>query len=192
MIERSRRDELLDKAAHLFREQGYHATTMKDIAAELEILPGSLYHHIDSKESLLVEIMERGIEVLLEHVRPVVASAAPPAEKLRELVRFHIVAIAEHPDVLTVFLHELKALPEARRAEQLRLRAEYEQLLSRILEEGIEAGVFRPLHQRMTTFAILGMVNWLYAWYQPDGPLTPEQIADAYLALILGGLCEDD
>ncbi|MDQ4076860.1 MAG: TetR/AcrR family transcriptional regulator [Chloroflexota bacterium] len=192
MIERSRRDELLEKAAHLFRAKGYHATSMKDIAAELEILPGSLYHHIDSKESLLVEIMQRGIEVLLEYVRPVVASDAPPIAKLRDLVRFHIIAIAEHPDVLTVFLHEMKSLPEARRQEQLQLRDEYERLLMSVIEEGIACGDFRPLHPRMATFAILGMVNWLYAWYRPTGSLSPDEIADEFLTLIVQGLATEE
>jgi TetR/AcrR family transcriptional regulator, cholesterol catabolism regulator len=188
MIDRTRRDELLAKAAHLFRKKGYHATTMKDIAAELEILPGSLYHHIESKESLLVEIMQRGIEVLLERVRPIAASDLAPSEKLKAIVQTHVLSITEHPDVLTVFLHELKSLPEARRVEQLRLRDEYEQLLGGVVEEGIAQGEFQPLHARLVTFAILGMVNWLYAWYRPNGSLTPEEIAQAYISLIWDGL----
>lgn len=191
MIDQSRRDELLAKAAQLFRKKGYHATTMKDIAGELEILPGSLYHHIESKESLLLEIMQRGIEVLLERVRPIVASERPPTEKLEAMVRLHIESIAEHPDVLTVFLHEMKSLPEGRRDEQLRLRDEYERLFYSVVEEGIAEGEFRSLHPRMITFAILGMVNWLYAWYRPGGSLTPTQIGEEYVALIRDGIIVD-
>jgi TetR/AcrR family transcriptional regulator, cholesterol catabolism regulator len=191
MIDLSRRDSLLAKAAQLFREKGYHATTMKDIAAELEILPGSLYHHIDSKESLLLEIMRRGIEVLLERVRPVAASDLPPDLKLREVIRIHIVSIAEHPDVLSVFLHELKSLPRGQRGEQMQLRDEYDRLLSAILEEGIARKLFRPVRPRVITFAILGMLNWLYAWYRPDGSLSPEEIAQEYYALIWQGLTAD-
>jgi TetR/AcrR family transcriptional regulator, cholesterol catabolism regulator len=190
-IDQSRRDELLAKAAQLFRKKGYHATTMKDIAAELEILPGSLYHHIASKESLLLEIMQRGIEVLLERVRPVVRSPLSPEQKLKEIVRIHISTITEHPDVLTVFLHEMKALPEERRGEQMRLRDEYDALLNQVIREGVEQGCFRPLHPRLTSFAILGMVNWLYAWYRPNGSLTPEQIAQEYTTLLWEGLAHD-
>jgi TetR/AcrR family transcriptional regulator, cholesterol catabolism regulator len=188
MIDQSRRDNLLAKAAQLFREKGYHGTTMKDIAAELEILPGSLYHHIDSKESLLLEIMRRGIEVLLERVRPVAAGDLPPDLKLREVIRIHVVSIAEHPDVLSVFLHELKSLPHAQRGEQMKLRDEYDRLLSTILEDGIARKIFRPVHPRVITFAILGMLNWLYAWYRPDGSLSAEEIAREYYALIWQGL----
>ena len=188
MLDRSRRDELLAKAARLFRQKGYHATTMKDIAAELQILPGSLYHHIESKESLLLEIMQRGIEVLLDRVRPIVESDLSPERKLQQVVRTHIQSIAEYPDVLTVFLHEFKAVPEGRRDEHAQLREEYDRLLSRIIEEGIERGMFRPFRPRLATFAILGMVNWLYAWFRPNGGLSPEYIADEYISLIFRGL----
>jgi AcrR family transcriptional regulator len=184
----SRRDELLSKAAHLFRMKGYHATTMKDIAAELDILPGSLYHHISSKESLLVEIMQRGIEVLLERVRPVVLSSCDPATKLGDIVRIHVQAIAEYPDVLTVFLHEVKSLPPEKQGQQLHLRDEYEHLIKRVVEEGQAQGVFRQMHPRMATNAILGMLNWLYAWYRPGGGLSPAQIADEFLILMTQGL----
>ncbi len=186
--ELSRRDELLAKAAHLFREKGYHATTMKDIAAELDILPGSLYHHISSKESLLVEIMQRGIEVLSERVRPVAESNLLPLAKLREIIHIHVEAIAATPDVLSVFLHELKSLPPDKRAQQMRLRDEYEHLLKQVIEEGQAQGDFRVVQSRMATNAILGMVNWLYSWYRPGGGLTPSQIADEFLTLVTEGL----
>ena len=188
MIDQSRRDELLAKAAHLFREKGYHATTMKDIAAELEILPGSLYHHIESKESLLLEIMARGIEVLLERVQGVAASDMPPTARLERIIHIHVEAIADYPDVLTVFLHETKSVPPHRRGELMKLRDKYDHLLSSVIEEGIASGEFRPFHPRLTTFAILGMVNWIYAWYRPGGTLTPREISDQYLSLILHGL----
>ncbi len=184
----TRRDELLAKAAHLFRVKGYHATTMKDIAAELDILPGSLYHHISSKESLLVEIMQRGIEALMERVRPVALSQQTPLAKLQQMVHIHVEAIAKYPDILTVFLHEVKSLPLEKQTQQLQLRDEYEHLIKHVIEEGQEQGVFRQMHPRMATNAILGMVNWLYSWYRPGGGLTPAQIADEFLTLMTQGL----
>lgn len=187
----TRRDELLAKAAHLFRVKGYHATTMKDIAAELDILPGSLYHHISSKESLLVEIMQRGIEALMEQVRPVALSQQSPLAKLKQVVHIHVEAIAKYPDILTVFLHEVKSLPPEKQTQQLRLRDEYEHLIKHVIEEGQAQGLFRAMHPRMATNAILGMVNWLYSWYRPGGGLTPAQIADEFLTLMTQGLVTD-
>lgn len=184
----TRRDELLAKAAHLFRVKGYHATTMKDIAAELDILPGSLYHHISSKESLLVEIMQRGIEALMEQVRPVAFSKQSPIAKLKQIVHVHVESIAQYPDILTVFLHEVKSLPLEKQNQQLRLRDEYEHLIKHVIEEGQREGIFRPMHPRMATNAVLGMVNWLYSWYRPGGGLTPAQIAEEFLTLMTQGL----
>jgi AcrR family transcriptional regulator len=184
----TRRDELLAKAAHLFRVKGYHATTMKDIAAELDILPGSLYHHISSKESLLVEIMQRGIEALMEKVRPVAFSKQSPTAKLQRIVHIHVEAIAQYPDILTVFLHEVKSLPIEKQVQQLRLRDEYEHLIKHVIEEGQAQGLFRQMHPRMATNAVLGMVNWLYSWYRPGGGLSPAQIADEFLTLMTQGL----
>ena len=176
----------------LFQQKGYHATTMKDIAAELEILPGSLYHHIESKEALLVEIMQRGIEVLLESARPVAESDLTPAKKLRRILATHVHAITGHPDVLAVFLHEYKSVPAPRRGPLRALRDEYEHLLIAIIEEGIRRGEFRPLEPRLVAFGLLGMVNWLYAWYRPSGHLTPDQIAEGYISLTMEGLLAKD
>ncbi|MGB0386491.1 MAG: TetR/AcrR family transcriptional regulator [Ardenticatenaceae bacterium] len=192
MVDQSRRDQLLIKAAHLFSKKGYHATTMKDIAAELEILPGSLYHHIDSKESLLLEIMELCIQALLKQVRPVVASDLSPIEKIREIVCIHIKMILSHPDMLTVFLHEMKSIPKEKRLQQIELRAEYNYLLKRVIEEGVASGDFRPLHPGMASFAILGMLNWLYTWYRSTGSLTPTEITNEYLAFVMHGLIKND
>lgn len=183
--ELSRRDELLVSAARLFCEKGYHATSMEDIARELGILRGSLYHHIRSKEELLLEIMTRGVEYLLESVRPIVQALAPADHKLEALARAHVTAIASQPHVLTVFLHELKSVSRERLPEVLALRDEYELLWRRVIVEGIEQGLFRPGDVRLTTFGLLGMVNWLYQWYRPGGRRTPEEIADHFADLIL-------
>lgn len=189
--ELTRRDELLVSAARLFREKGYHATSMEDIARTLGILRGSLYHHIRSKEDLLIEIMTRGIGYLLELVRPVVASTQPADEKLSALIRAHVLAITSQPDVLTVFLHEFKSVSPERLPEVLALRDEYEHLVRGVIAQGIDEGVFRPVDVPLTTFGLLGMVNWLYQWYRPGGRSTPEQIASQFVDLALHALQQE-
>lgn len=189
--ELTRRDELLVSAARLFREKGYHATSMEDIARTLGILRGSLYHHIRSKEDLLIEIMTRGIGYLLELVRPVVASTQPADEKLSALIRAHVLAITSQPDVLTVFLHEFKSVSAERLPEVLALRDEYEYLVRGVIAQGIDEGVFRPVDVPLTTFGLLGMINWLYQWYRPGGRSTPEQIASQFVDLALHALQQE-
>ncbi|MCZ7575209.1 MAG: TetR/AcrR family transcriptional regulator [Ardenticatenaceae bacterium] len=186
--ELTRRDELLVSAAHLFCEKGYHATSMEDIARTLGILRGSLYHHIRSKEDLLIEIMTRGIGYLLELVRPIATSAQPADEKLGAMIRAHVLAITSHPDVLTVFLHELKSVSPERLPEVLALRDEYEQLVRSVIAGGIDEGVFRPVDVPLATFGLLGLVNWLYQWYKPGGRRKPEEIADQFEDLALHAL----
>lgn len=184
----SRRDELLISAARLFCEQGYHATSMEDIARALGILRGSLYHHIRSKEDLLLEIMIRGISYLLDLVRPIVNSERPPDEKLDALIRAHVLAITSQPDVLTVFLHEFKSVSPERLPEVLTLRDEYEYLVRGVIGEGIDRGLFRPVDVPLTTFGLLGMLNWLYQWYRPKGRRSPEEIADHFADFVLRAL----
>ena len=102
--------------------------------------------------------------------------------------RFDLVALCDQLDLFTVVLREQKFLGAAQRKK---LRAEgthHEKLLETILEQGIAAGEFRPLNVTVTTLAILGMCNWLYEWYSPDGALEPRQIASMFSSLILGGL----
>lgn len=190
--ETTRRTELLIAAARLFSRKGYHATSMQDIAEELNILRGSLYHYIESKEGLLYELMELGVRTLLDQVRPIVESDLPPDEKLARLIRQHTVTIAEHPDFMAVFLHELKSLSPQRRAQILAYRETYDHLVRRVLAEGIAKGVFRPVDVRIASFAILGMVNWVYQWYSPEGPLSADQIGSIFADIVLGGLLAEE
>ncbi|MDQ7028361.1 MAG: TetR/AcrR family transcriptional regulator [Ardenticatenia bacterium] len=188
--ETTRREELLVVAARLFSRKGYHATSMQDIADELNILRGSLYHYIESKEGLLYELMELGIQTLMERVRPIVESDLPPDEKLARLIQQHTVTIASYPDFMAVFLHELKSLSPPRRERILAYRQEYDHLVRRILVEGVECGVFRPVDVRVVSFALLGMVNWVYQWYSPDGPRSAEEIGAIFANVVLQGVLE--
>lgn len=190
-ITTTRRDELLLAAAHLFARQGYHATSMQDIADALNILRGSLYHHIDGKEALLHELMERGITELLSQARPIAHVDMPPEEKLAEIIRRHTVTIARYPDFMAVFLHELKSLTPERRRDILKLRDEYDYIVRDIVEQGVTCGDFRPTNVRMATFGLLGLLNWIYQWYSPDGSMSPEEIADIFVDMVLHGLANE-
>lgn len=190
-ITTTRRHELLVAAAHLFARKGYHATSMQDIADALDILRGSLYHHIDGKEALLHELMERGITELLNQARPIARADMSPTEKLAEIIRRHTVTIARYPDFMAVFLHELKSLSPERRREILTLRDEYDHIVRDIIKEGVERGVFRPTNVRMATFGLLGLLNWIYQWYSSDGPLSPEDVADVFVDMVLHGLANE-
>jgi AcrR family transcriptional regulator len=183
-----RKEQIYSTARSMFSERGYHATTVRDIARELNLQGGSLYAHIDSKEDVLWELVSRAAEQFLGAVEPIVESDAPPAEKLREMVRAHVNVVADNLENATVFLHEWKFLGDERREAIGSRRDRYEHLYRHVIEEGIASGDFAPADPKMAATLVLSAVNWMPQWYKPSGPLTPTEIADKFSALVLEGL----
>jgi len=181
-------EEIWDTAERLFSQYGYHATTMRRIASELGLEGGSLYAHITSKEEVLRAVVGRAGDQFLKTLEPIAASDAPPEEKLRAAIRAHIRMVADDLDAATVYFHEWKFLNPRHRGAVLQRRDAYEQLFRKIIVEGIEAGVFRSKAPKFAAILILSACNWLYNWYDPAGPLSPEEIADLFADMILKGL----
>lgn len=184
-----RRDQMLEVAARLFSERGYHGTSMQHLAQGLGILRGSLYAHISSKEDLLFDIVDRGADRFISRMEEVLASDLSPEEKVRLGVLAHVATVAEHPEASAVFLNDWRFLSKDRREEILAKRDLYESLVREVVEEGIEWGVFpEDLDAKLAAIFILSVVNWLHQWYDPSGPLSPDEVADRLSAMILTGL----
>lgn len=183
-----RRDQMLEVAARLFSERGYHGTSMQHLAQGLGILRGSLYAHISSKEDLLFDIVDRGADRFISRMEEVLASDLSPEEKVRLGVLAHVATVAEHPEASAVFLNDWRFLSKDRREEILAKRDLYESLVREVVEEGIEWGVFpEDLDAKLAAIFILSVVNWLHQWYDPSGPLSPDEVADRLSAMILTG-----
>lgn len=185
---RSKHEELLAAAVRLFRQKGYHDTSMQDLAEAVGVQRGSLYHYIEAKEDLLWEIMDRSMRRLLEAVEPIAHSPAPAAERLREAIAAHLKVAASSRDELTVLHVELKSLSPDRRARMLALRDRYESLFRRMVKDGVASGEFRPVDPKTVGLAILGACNWFTTWFQPQGPLSHQDFARAFADLFLQGL----
>ncbi len=185
---RPKHEELLAAAVRLFRQKGYHDTSMQDLAEAVGIQRGSLYHYIEAKEDLLWEIMDRAMRRLLDAVEPVVTSPAPASEKLRQAVEAHLAVAATHRDELTVLHVELKSLSAPRRQRMLALRDRYEGLFRRVVEEGVRGGEFRPADPKTVGLALLGTCNWFTTWFRPEGPMSARDFARAFTDLFLHGL----
>jgi AcrR family transcriptional regulator len=188
----SRQDQLLATATRLFKEQGYHNTSMQDLADALGLQKGSLYYYIDSKEELLRRLLERATSFLAAGIDEIYAAGLPPAEKLRWALEAHAVTMMEHLDLVSVYLQEYRSLPPSRLEEVLAVRKHYERVLMQILEDGIAAGDFRPVNVKMAVFGLLGMVNWTHQWFTPEGAFSAQQIAAMLADLALGGLVRRD
>ncbi len=189
VAEEASKDEVIfAEAVRIFREKGYHATSMRNIADAVGLQKGSLYHYISSKEDLLFKIFERSSGALTQQLEAIVASNDSPPDKLRRAIESHLVALCDQLDIYTVYLSERRALGNR---YHTKVRAEGEKharLIEKILQEGIAHKDFRALDTRMVALAILGMCNWLYQWYSPDGRLTPQQIAVIFSDVVIDGL----
>jgi TetR/AcrR family transcriptional regulator, cholesterol catabolism regulator len=179
----SPRGAIMDAAMHLFGKQGYTGTSMRDIASAVGVLPGSLYAHIDSKEALLVDIVEDGISRFLSAVQPHAASQTTAPEKLRAMIIAHVEVVADNPERSLVVFHQWRFLGDGNIQSAIGKRRDYEQAFIGVMEEGIKAKAFRSdLNLRIAVLTILGALNWSPEWLSPEGRLSPG---------VLGGLIAD-
>jgi TetR/AcrR family transcriptional regulator, cholesterol catabolism regulator len=182
-------ERVYEAALRLFREKGYHATSMQDIAGVVGLYKGSLYHYIGGKEDLLIQVFERAMASLLDEVESIAAnSAVGPTAQLRAIICAHVQAVAVNLDALTVYLHEWRALGGESLARVRAQRERYVELVNAVVERGFAVGEFRVRDTRIVTLGLLGMCNWLCQWYQPGGRLSPAEIGDHFADLVLRGL----
>lgn len=185
----ARAAEIRRTAARIFHEKGYDATSIQDIADAVGILKGSLYYYIDTKEDLLFEVIKAAHEKGVRDVAAWRDTTAPPAMKLRAAIEGHVTSNLENIAEVGVFFQDFRSLSPERRAEIVKDRDFYDRNLLELVEQGQEAGEFNAdLDPKMAVMAMLGMMNWVYQWYRPDGPLSPREIASAFADLLLGGL----
>lgn len=179
----NRRSEILNAAGQLFSRQGFHATSMRDLAKAVNLQGGSLYAHIQSKEEVLFELVNRAADEFLSSAEAV-PSDLSPREQLERLVRGHLEVIVRELDNATVFFHEWKFLnPELQRQITAR-RDAYEAHFRRVIEAGAQQGQFQVEDVRLATLFVLSALNWTYHWYRPGGKLTLEALSSHYCKLI--------
>jgi TetR/AcrR family transcriptional regulator, cholesterol catabolism regulator len=187
-----REDQVRAAALRLFKEKGYHATSMRDIAEAVGINKGSLYSYIKSKEDLLIPVFEQAQGVLLRQIQEIAAdTAATPTQRLKRAIHAHVTAVAENLDVLTVYLSEWRQLATESLATNRRQREHYATMFHQILRDGIASGEFRPMDTRIVMLGMIGMCNYLFRWYRPDGRLTPDLIADELIEMVMRGVQAD-
>jgi AcrR family transcriptional regulator len=188
------RQEILRTAARLFQQRGYDATSMNDVAAALKLSKGGLYHHFQSKDEILYEIMNHAMEITQDRVLNPVRGIADPEERLRALIRLHIeVVLSPRDREITVMLHENHPLPPALRKRINSRKKDYIHFLENLMAEVQEkVQPSRPVgvkvSPRAAAFALLGMINWIYQWYKPEGELQAQNLIPQFTDLIFGGI----
>ena len=183
------REAILEAATHLFSQTGFAGTTMRDIAKAVGVLPGSLYAHIDGKETLLFEIVELGIERFLAISEPLRDSPEPAEVRLRKAIKAHVGVVAESPQRTLVVFHQWRYLTGPNLEAAIEKRRRYEEAFTTIMQEGVDSGAFSPdLHVKIAVLTVLGALNWTPEWYHPDGPITADEIGDMLADTLLQGL----
>jgi AcrR family transcriptional regulator len=178
---------ILEAAAQIIREKGFHATSMSDIASAVDLSKATLYSHIDNKQSILVALLDRALDALIEDIQPVLAAEIPADEKFRRAMHCFLSYMSENLALSSVLLLEHRSLDTDGRDEHIPRRDEYEAYWRQIIEEGVAAGLFTVDDPGLSVKAALGVASWTVMWLNPRGRLTAEEIADYSANILLNG-----
>jgi len=183
---RRRRAEILHGALRAFREKGFHATTLDDIALHVGVRKTALYHYFPDKQSILHECHREASAELARIVRG--ARTFPSArEQLRYVVREHVRVMTETLEG-SPLAFEVTAFSPERQRELMAARDTYERAVRRIIARGIRRGEFKRIDPKVAVFIVLGAINWIARWYRPEGALHAAELGKQYADHLVGGL----
>ncbi|HXF89034.1 MAG TPA: TetR/AcrR family transcriptional regulator [Xanthobacteraceae bacterium] len=184
-----RTQEIIEAAARVFAERGFHGATTQDIADVLGIRQASLYYYFSSKEDALELVCARGAEGFLEAAAVIAAGSQSPTEKLRGLIHAHLAPLLDRPDFVRVFLNERRHLPTASRRRIAQTMRAYEKVIEEVIKAGMQSGEFRAdLDPRLVAYGMLGMVKSVVGWFDKPPRVKLERIVDEFFCLLVGGL----
>src|SRR5580765_3932178 len=183
------RQDILRTAARLFQQRGYDATSMNDVAAALKLSKGGLYHHFQSKDEMLVHIMNHALDITEERVVKAVRGVQSPEERLRMLIRLHIeVVLSVRDREVTVMLHENHPLPPSLRKQINQRKKDYIHFVEGVIADvQKQKGSKGSVSPRAAALALLGMINWIYQWYKPEGRLQAQDLIPQYTEMLFAG-----
>jgi len=182
------REDILDAAAQVFRQKGYHGASMSDIAEAVNLQKASLYHHVSSKQEILLALLDRALGMLTEHIAGVANQDIPADQKLRQMMCAYLQALAENSDLSTVLLFEHRSLDKKTHARHVPQRDKFEELWREALNEGVREKIFNCKDTGIAVRALMGVMNWTLTWYRPEGGKSIEKIANQYADLFFNGL----
>lgn len=184
-----RRGEVIEVAAKVFAQRGYHETTIEDLIEASGMTRGGLYHYTQSKRDLLLAVIDELMRPLLAQARALVREPQPPEVHLRQLLRLWLAHVASHRNHMIVFSQERQTLSHgAGWSEVRKARKRFERMLAQVLDRGREEGSFQIADPQLAMLMLLGAVNYTPQWFTAKGRLTPEQIADLYCDMLLRGI----
>jgi AcrR family transcriptional regulator len=185
----TRRDEVLEAAAAVFVERGFDAATTRDIGERAGVLSGSLYHHFETKEEMLFELVRDVYDGVLATLDGLDPTSGTAADRLRLVLENHVRHLIANLARTTLFLHEFRSLTEEHRAIVQAAEERYVGVVTGLVEEGRADGSLRgDVDPRLARMVLLGAVNWVYRWYREGGSWPPEKIATDIASILLDGM----
>jgi TetR/AcrR family transcriptional regulator, cholesterol catabolism regulator len=186
-------DRILTAAAKLFRERAFASTTVREIAAAAQMLPGSLHYRYGSKDEILLALLERGTARAVNAIQRAIAKERDPIERLRLSLRAHLELLVGGEDALYVLLFDWRSLPKQTAAKAGAIRETYESFWSGLIFEAAGTGRARmPVDLELLKNFGIGAMSFVAQWFDPKAGRTPAQIADAFWHYLAFGLLRDD
>lgn len=190
---KKRKKEIIyEAAAQLFKEKGYKAASMRDLAERVDLKVSSLYSHIGSKEELLQKICFDNAQLFVEGMNWIESQETDVIDKIKALIALHVDIAVENPTSVTVFNDEWKHLANKGKNSNLsaflQLRKDYETRFQAIIIQGIKDGALKNINSKIALYTILTSVRWLHYWYKPTRSIQPELLKEQIAGLLLKGL----
>jgi AcrR family transcriptional regulator len=179
---------IMEAAARLFRDRGYSATSMRDLAKAVHLQASSLYSHINSKQEILREICFHNAHRFLAGIEEIEQAYPTPREQVRQLIFLHLEIATSDATSITAFNDEWRHLEEPDLGQFIKLRKGYENRFRAIIEAGIEAGTFQDINPTIVMYTILSSLRWVYDWSQTGKTISVEEIGEQITKIVLTGL----
>ena len=185
----TKRQAVLAVAAQLFNERGFHATSLDDIAARLNVSKPTLYYYVKNKDEILLGCVRQGLDMMLVGIEESRRAGGKAVDQLLTCMRVygHIVTMDFGMCLIRVGDEQL---PEESRRELRRLKAEIDHEFRSLVAAGVDEGSIVPCDPKMTAFVIAGALSWIGRWYQPGGEYSPDEIVDQCIGTLCGGVLQ--
>lgn len=187
-IAMTRREEIVQEAAKLFKEKGFKATTMRDLADRIGIEAASIYNHIRSKDEILEELCFRISDTYIAQLTRIEAENWTISDKLKALLSLHVRIIISDTEGVSVANNEWKHLKPKALERFKAARRDYEKRLAALIEQGMEAGILRKMNVSVALFTLLSAVRWVELWYKPHRDIAPETLENDIIEILMSGL----
>jgi len=183
----AKRNAVLQAAAQLFNERGFHATSLDDIAARLNVTKPTLYYYVKNKDEILLQCVSKGLQMMLEGIDASRAAGGKAIDQLMTCMQVYARIVTMDFGMCLIRVGDEQLPPESRK-ELRRLKSAIDQEFRRLVAEGVAEGSIQPCDPKITAFVIAGALSWIGRWYQPGGEYTAEQVAQQCIATLCDGV----